>query len=187
MKVGSTLRFAIENLVSNLVSGPKKSSSPKPSLSSLAPSSGKFQHDAPPFHMSLSGAPSPRRAHSLTCSDYHVSRSPEDTDYYDEDSYLTKRMWTRSGMRPHENQKNQHQLCRESIFPSPHPYSSHKPIKSWETKNHLEQYYHSPSSKTFHWFSRKLRNLIGLCVTWKDLIFGCCWPKPWQFGPENGP
>ncbi|KAL2459543.1 Uncharacterized protein Fot_54792 [Forsythia ovata] len=24
-----------------------------------------------------------------------------------------------------------------------------QPIKSWETKNHLEQYYHSPSSKTF--------------------------------------
>ncbi|KAL2476813.1 Uncharacterized protein Adt_14524 [Abeliophyllum distichum] len=149
MKVGSTLRFAIEDLVSNLVCGPKKSSTPETSFSSHVPSSSKvevriqndmdciglgdctfnveddppsadsrtsseahrayvsaykfsnFRHDAPPFHMSPSGAPSSRRAHSLTNS-YHGSRSPEDTDYYDEDSYLTKQMWTRSGMRPQE-------------------------------------------------------------------------------------
>ncbi|KAL2469433.1 Uncharacterized protein Adt_37569 [Abeliophyllum distichum] len=149
MKVGSTLRFAIEDFVSNLVCGTKKSSSPETSFSSLTPSSGKveahiqsdmdcmglgdctfnmeddppsadsrtsseaqrtyvstykfskFRHEAPPFHMSPSGAHSPRRAHFLTSS-YHGSRSPEDTDYYDEDSYITKHMWTRSGIRPHE-------------------------------------------------------------------------------------
>ncbi|KAL2474265.1 Uncharacterized protein Adt_35001 [Abeliophyllum distichum] len=108
IKVGSTLRFAIEDLMSNLVCGPKKSSSPETSFSSLAPSSSKveahiqsnmdcmglgdctfnieddppsadsrtsseaqrayvsaykfskFRHDAPPFHMSPSGAHSPR-------------------------------------------------------------------------------------------------------------------------------
>ncbi|KAL2519777.1 Uncharacterized protein Adt_16024 [Abeliophyllum distichum] len=143
MKVGSTLWFVIEDLVSNLVYRPKKSSSPKTTFSILAPSSGKveehiqsdmdcmdlgdctfnveddtpsadsrtsseaqqayvsaykfskFQHDAPPFHMS------PRQAHSLT-RNYHGSQSPENTDYYDEDSYLTKCMWTRLGMHPHK-------------------------------------------------------------------------------------